>query len=71
MIAAFRRDSALDPDGESYDRVAAVPRAVAEFLPTLSSHLLMYGTFPVTWKVAKCVPILKPGHTDESITKNL
>lgn len=51
--------------------VGAVHRSSPNLLPSLFSNLLKYCTFSPSWKVAKCVPIPKPGRTDMSIPKNL
>lgn len=55
----------------SYRMVAAIQQATSEILPDLFSNLLHYGVFPAAWKVAKCVPIPKPGRTDTTDPKNL
>lgn len=51
--------------------VQEVQRALPEFLPSLFIHLIFHGQFLQSWKIARYVPILKPGKSDASIPKNL
>lgn len=51
--------------------VAAIQQAVPKLITNHFSNLLYYGVILTAWKVAKCVPIPKPGRTDMTDPKNL
>lgn len=70
-LATARTDLATGSDGILHLIVRHGHRALPGLLALLSSHLLFYGRFPLAWKRAWCVLILKLGRTDSSILKNL
>lgn len=70
-IGSCQNDSAVGQDSITSRMVAAVHCTLPNELPVIFSHLLMHGVFPVVWKTAKWVPILKPGKMDSLNHKNL
>lgn len=61
---------AVGADQISYRIIKALATVHKQMLPNLFSNLLKIGAFPDTWKVAKCIPIPKPGKSDLSYPKS-
>ncbi|KAH0611496.1 uncharacterized protein H6S33_010761 [Morchella sextelata] len=53
--------SATGPDGIPYTFIKAIVRANTTLIQDMFSAMLRHGVHPAEWKIAKCIPIPKPG----------
>ncbi|KAH0604560.1 uncharacterized protein H6S33_006937, partial [Morchella sextelata] len=53
--------SATGPDGIPYTFIKAIVRANTNLIQDMFSAMLRHGVHPAEWKIAKCIPIPKPG----------
>ncbi|KAH0603229.1 uncharacterized protein H6S33_008233, partial [Morchella sextelata] len=53
--------SVTGPDGIPYTFIKAIVKANTTLIQDMVSAMLRHGVHPAEWKIAKCIPIPKPG----------
>lgn len=62
-------NSATGPDGIPYTFIKAVVKANTQFIQDMFTTMLRHSVHPDQWKIAKCIPIPKPGKANYSAAK--
>jgi hypothetical protein len=64
IIEGFNPKKAPGPDGITSDILTFVFKSMPKTVTSLYNEYLKRGYFPKEWKIAKIIPIIKPGKED-------
>jgi hypothetical protein len=64
IIEGFNPKKAQGPDGMTSDILIIVFKSMPKTVTLIYNKCLKRGYFPKEWKIAKIIPIIKPGKED-------
>ena len=64
IIEDFNPRKAPGPDGITSDILKLVSKSIPKTVTSIYNECLKRGYFPKEWKIAKIIPIIKPGKED-------
>jgi hypothetical protein len=61
VIVGLKQKKAPGPNGITNEVVKLIFKVIPKTIPSIYNECLRKGNFPDNWKVAKLIPIIKPG----------